>query len=646
MSNAKTKYYIYPAIGIARVGNSPTGVYFGPETPTQLPPESFSYKDEDGKVKRQGVKFRIYEIDDTGEVLREVITDEQTTIKWEVHIANRKAINYQFNNAMDLGDIALESRLRNENISDWDERRKQLLIDPGARTISGKNESGEKHYFFDSGTFFGKKVPLGEVQTDTEGRLIVLGGFGHSANKEGAQAITFANNDGWHDDVSDGTVRATLDIGGECIEVAPAMVAVTPANFGPGLRSVVTMYDVVEDLFIREGHINTPAQVEFWRDIYPIFQRLVENQAVNEGIYFQFGQNSPGDLTSPELLKKLASNSAEHKSLRAYLFQQFRDPSSSIREDAKQPPFYGDAFGDFNNTPLVNLSLTHTQYTSLGLWAEGKFNTNGDTPPLEQTFDELPLNEQPRALTQTNLLECLGGPFHPGIELTWFLRRISMWNVSDTLDPMRLNILPIGQEPQDDFGPVLRPQEALAHMFNTSGPGTLTRFMGVPWQTDEASCRSGYDTALYLPTPSFWSARVPNQVMSTRSLERVDDPELPAAQRIKHLDHRQDWLRFFAGGYESQINAMVENWHEIGIIKRRTVHNGDPSMGIPKVIWTESELAKRLTENDPSYKQLLALENITQQQDVESFNSACEIDEEQTASEDPKNRPIYRRDQR
>ena len=645
-----TSYYIYPAIGIARVGNSPDQFYIGPEAPSQQPLPGLKYKDEKGRVKRQAARFRVYGLDSTGIIVKEITEDEHTKIEWNVHLANRKAINYQFNNAMDLGEIALESRLRNETITDWEERTSLLLIDSGSRSISGKNIRDDARYEFDSGTFYGKEVPLGTLQTDDLGRLIVLGGFGHSANKDGAQAVTFANNDDWHDDVSDGPVRAKITIKGKTgekektFEAKPAMVAVTPPNFAPGLRGVVTMYDVVKDLFYQQNVIPLESEVEFWRDIHPIFQRLVDNQAVNEGIYFQFGQNSPGNLSNPELLAKLSNADDEYLELRQYLFNQFRDPSSTVRKDAKQPPFYGDAFGDFNDTPLVNLSITNTQYNQLKRWANGEFNNNKKSIFLATSIDDIPIKHQPEALTATNLLECLGGPFHPGIELTWFLRRLSMWDIKDKNDPMRLNIMPKDEQPRDNYGPILRPKEALDSMFNSSGPGTLTRFMGVPWQTDEASCRSGYDTALYLPTPSFWSARVPNQVMSTRSLKRIEDENLPVGQRLKHMDHRQDWLRFFQGGYQQQINAMVQKWNEIGIVTRQVIKNSNAEIGIPSELWVESELSDTLFNNDPSYKQLIALENLATPVREDKLNNICGIDENE-ADKDPQGRRVYRRNE-
>ena len=67
---------------------------------------------------------------------------------------------------------------------------------------------------FDGGRFFDKPVPLGELRTDEAGRLLVLGGLGQSAPRlPGMRATTFANNEGWHDDISDGPVEAALESG-------------------------------------------------------------------------------------------------------------------------------------------------------------------------------------------------------------------------------------------------------------------------------------------------------------------------------------------------------------------------------------------------------------------------------------------------
>ena len=51
---------IYPAIGIARVGNSETEFYLAPEVPDPPRQEPGFYRDATGALKRQAPRFRVY----------------------------------------------------------------------------------------------------------------------------------------------------------------------------------------------------------------------------------------------------------------------------------------------------------------------------------------------------------------------------------------------------------------------------------------------------------------------------------------------------------------------------------------------------------------------------------------------------------
>ena len=62
------KFKIHPAIGIARVGDSPDGFYLAPEHAGHLPVELSSdgkeqpiknFKDAQQRVKRQAARFRV-----------------------------------------------------------------------------------------------------------------------------------------------------------------------------------------------------------------------------------------------------------------------------------------------------------------------------------------------------------------------------------------------------------------------------------------------------------------------------------------------------------------------------------------------------------------------------------------------------------
>src|SRR5712691_1369846 len=158
---------IHPAIGIARLGNSPTGFFIGPEKPGMHPRPRTGYKDSHHRVKRQAARFRLFGYDKKGKVVKE-ITSADAKIEWTVHLANSKAEWKRFDG------LNANAPRRNAAVAD----RTTLIIDPGARTLNGPN----KTEIFDTGKFLGKVVPLGEIRSDSKARLLVFGGFGNSAS--------------------------------------------------------------------------------------------------------------------------------------------------------------------------------------------------------------------------------------------------------------------------------------------------------------------------------------------------------------------------------------------------------------------------------------------------------------------------------
>jgi hypothetical protein len=109
------RYVINPGVGIACVGNAPDEFFIGPETPGQQPSSPVRttapdgtiihhWKDSEGRVLRQAARFRVYGLNAAGEAVEEVVDSDRVTIRWRVHLANRKAAWYAFQNAMDLGD--------------------------------------------------------------------------------------------------------------------------------------------------------------------------------------------------------------------------------------------------------------------------------------------------------------------------------------------------------------------------------------------------------------------------------------------------------------------------------------------------------------------------------------------------------------
>src|SRR6266446_2358733 len=258
-----TTIKIHPAIGIARLGNSPTGFFIGPECPGLNTRPKGGYKDKQGRVKRQVARFRVFGYDKKGKLVREITTAE-AKIEWTVHLANGKAAWKQFDG------LDPNQPLRNAGVG----ARDTLVIDPGHHMITGVNKSAK----FNTGKFLGVTVPLGETRTDNRGRLLVLGGFGHSASPGNVPLVTFANNDGWHDDVSDGPVNAVVKFkkGGKTIHAAGAWVICPPPRFAPPIYTVLTLYEVLLQAAVDKLGHKVPAKPSFTRDIYPLLQRAIK----------------------------------------------------------------------------------------------------------------------------------------------------------------------------------------------------------------------------------------------------------------------------------------------------------------------------------------------------------------------------------
>ncbi|MGH2943639.1 MAG: LodA/GoxA family CTQ-dependent oxidase, partial [Solirubrobacteraceae bacterium] len=560
---------IHPSIGVARVGNSEEQFYIGPETDRPLPLPPGEMKDATGALKRQAARFRIYGYNAAGEAVAE-LTAQTADIDWTVHVANRKAAWYEFQIALDIPeasvpDDAPPSALRNAGVTGA--ARSQLVIDPGPRTIGGADTSGPQ-YRFDSGEFFGKKVYLGELRTDEAGRLLFLGGRGAAASKDGSPATTFANNDGWHDDTSDGPVTARVSIDGRPVPVDPAWVVVAPPNYAPELAGVRTMHDLLFDAYVQSGWVPFPDRISFMRDVFGLLERLTGMGWVNQGFAAKFGPGGREHFLDPGYLARLASDLPEHQELRNGIYTTFRDWDRDGESPVPWPWIYGDSMSLPPVSPRQNLMLSATQMRVLELWAAGDFDPDLDlnaVAPIE--LDALPLSRRPAMLDRAALTFCLADAFHPGCEMTWPMRHTTMY-----MAPFRLRHRAIG-DAEPNAGQILTPW-AVAQVDGPlygQSPGTVTRWMAVPWHTDTASCRSGYYLGYgprYDPyVPTFWAARVPNQVLTRRNYEIVMDESRPLSERTAAFERRAFWLRWLTGGYLQQINDMIASFGKLGVVQ-------------------------------------------------------------------------------
>ena len=263
-------------------------------------------------------------------------------------------------------------------------------------------------------------VYLGEMRTDADQRLTGAGGRGAAGSYDDSAAITFANNEGWHDDVSDGPVTATVRLHGEPLEVVPAWVVVAPPNYGPQRKSVRTMWDVMRDVAINANMLPAPDRPSFTDDILPLFQRLVGLQWVNAAYAAGFGWLGTFDLTSEGALRQLSSADPACREQRRIIANNFRNFSRDSNSPIPWPWLYGDAMSiPPAPTPRQNASLSECQLSMLESWAEGNFEEDWSpsyNPP--RTIEEVPVAKQGDMLTRAALEFCLADAFHPGCEMT------------------------------------------------------------------------------------------------------------------------------------------------------------------------------------------------------------------------------------
>lgn len=426
---------IHPAIGIARVGNSPDRFFIGPEKPGDRAAPEGGYKDRFGRMKRQAARFRLFGYDAAGNLVQE-ITQEDANITWTVHVANKKAAWKKFDG------LKQNTPLRNASIKD----RKSLIIDPGSRSITGPRTSA----MFDSGLFLRTPVPLGEIRTDEDGHLLVLGGFGASASPDNRPVDTFANNDGWHDDVSDGPVSASVRLNGQSVDIQAkaAWVICGPPDFAPALDSITTLYDVLQQFAVDHLGVKPPVRPSFTKHIYPILRRVIQMQWVS----------MMAGGAHKTLLTVIPPPGPD--AVRAAIFARLKNPNDGTGDD--MPMIFSD-------TEEKNEAITRLQYDILRKWKDEEFENDWNGPPEAET------QITPDGLDRAALESCIGGAFFPGIEAGWFMRDVYKYSEPFRLDQTKLSA------------------------------GDVTKQMSVPWQADFYACHVDGDT-------SWWPSQRPDDV--------------------------------------------------------------------------------------------------------------------------------------
>lgn len=588
-------FRIHPAIGIARVGNSPNSFYVAPEVtggpPIDCDADGYPivkdgkeqpvsrFKDPQGRIRRQAARFRVYVYEDASADGREVkiddvmeIVDQHSgqrrkvrikDIQWTVCLANKKSSWYEFKETDGEHGYPAGHPLRNAGITHTEERQK-LIIDPGPRSVWFHDEKQRTAVFTPTvgavETFPPPLLPnsvttLGELhctQRDNTNRLLVLGGLGNSGSMLtgfGNRKIeNYANNDGWFDDISDGQVAASLayeelELDGEKPPAAwatgtiavddPAWVIVGYPRYPPEITDIVTMDDLVFDVAVHQfgyaplifgiapfdggDHPPTPrTDLTAWRtrawwnpDYRPHFHRDIEPILTRPGNYSSVMDLDPTDGGDPHDtgpggnldLKELAipphagetpEQRQHRRDMRLFVYGVFRKQGQENDLLAPPNPTRPDYYRLFampllcGDNPLSNVApskfprLTDTMRFLLHQWAEGRFINE-----TSEAIDSGPLDKgEGRALDHGVLGNALGGAFCPGGEASWIMRRPAIYASAYRI--RQASPMP-GSLSQPARLPGGSPDTA-ASLRDRLEPGDITKYSGVPWQSDFNEC--------------------------------------------------------------------------------------------------------------------------------------------------------------
>ena len=204
----------------------------------------------------------------------------------------------------------------------------------------------------------------------------------------------------------------------------------------------------------------------------------------------------------------------------------------------------------------------------------------GKAPSLPKSIDQYPLNEQPAALDRAALEFCAADAFHPGIEMTWPMRRLSLYT-----KPFRIARATTAEP---DYGTHLNVATALGPggPLNGQFPGSLSRWMLLPWQIDTGGCLAGYDDRLIFDAPSFWPSRVPNNVLPHENYARAIDPLLPREERTNAFVARRSWFFPLNSPAQDWGKHLIQQFGTMGVLEAYPGVAADADM--PAVIYVET----------------------------------------------------------
>ena len=322
------------------------------------------------------------------------------------------------------------------------------------------------------------------------------------------------------------------------------------------------------------------SDISFFRDIYPILKTVTDYAWVNEPAFQGHAPGSMGDFLRDGSIAGYSNPNKANNPYRTFVFNAIRPaeqltpnvppppmqipnatnkpiiiknppkgtpnkilpsiPDGGVQSGRLMPHLFGEGGSNlentFNNTNFPNqwLSLTPHQLWKIQEWVNGNFETG--TKPTENfpstPIEDIPLAEQPAALNFSALEPTVGGGFHPGIELTYYMKEPGF------------------------FEEAFRFADNITHdgaVVQSITPGSVAGYMSIPWQGDFWSCNI-----------SWWAAMRPDIVVTMD--QSLTPPKLDKKLWFRGLavgiPDNADNISTYEGGYEH----MVRYWSDFGFV--------------------------------------------------------------------------------
>ena len=490
------------------------------------------------------------------------------------------------------------------------------------------------------------QVDLGTIEYD-EGTLIFYAADGVSASLNPSDLNTdFADNSNWYDDICDGRITASITSRSTGVTHhlddawSAAWVATAPPDYAPQIQPISTMYDIISGA-------GTDKYTPEFSLVFPVLYRLYRMQWVNLGDFLAPSFREVIEkLTDEGKLKFLFQKTpkGEADAVREKIFNLFRNPAYPVLNEPIIPsssttsiedrgvgttelmlPYYPGDGVNYPGSPAQWFAIPPLLYDQLKKWKDGDFkpmrlpdsNIDAIAEVFRRKYLDAAKDERKKPLLMTRaVLETLyGGGFHPGVELTWPMRHNLMYAVNVEvyedvtenfglfgLREIRINAATPAEQQKiyyNDFGLQMGSEDIRESMDSNHKknwlwkitPGDLTKWMGIPWQSDAGSCQAVYVDKQY-PIPAWWAANLPVHVLPQESYHKLLDPNVLADTKRNIFANREDWLHtantgfigyHAEGGYMNGLINMVYEWNQIGMVTGRPLNlNID---GIPNTVY-------------------------------------------------------------